>query len=525
MRDDTTKANPWSIHDPRLRTLLAAIFLVSLAWLVYRPERLRPFHILDFSEFIPILVNGDGLWDGTRDVVQYYASQGRFNAIPYVLLALKWDLFSWWTPGWQIARAALMVTLFVLTYILIRRLGASRLGGVVGASVYLWAPSAADGWVRMTIAEPLGAAIALGLAIRALTFQATEHWRREAVLLAMGVVAIIWTKELMAPLFLLPLSLALCVQPDGSFAFPRITRRNVLLSASVGAATLFALLPIAMLYLGAEEAAYASMYGRGMQSISGILAIWITMLVPFELIIVPVNLAWALAVAGFVVLVAIGWRTGLRQAVGARASWLLALALLVPLAGVLAYLPNPWYANFYTLPYLIGAALLTGMGATWLSSTGRAGPVIATAAWTGMLIYASTSAATYAARTDAVQRRDERVVRVVADSLGADSVRFATMRPPPYDWLGFGAAMTRISTVRGHPWPPTRNVSCDDARNGLLTTPGLVTVNFESSCKFQTPTLMVISQDFKRLDMRRLRVVHDSVHADLVLPLSHTQSR
>ena len=519
MRDDTAKANSLSIDDPRVRTVLAAVILIAIAWLVYRPERLRPFHILDFSEFIPILVKGEGLWDGIRDVIQYYASQGRFNAIPYVLLALKWDVFSWWTPGWQIARAILMVTLFALTYILVRKLGASRLGSLVGASVYLWAPSAVDGWVRMTIAEPLGGAIALLLAIRALNFQGTERWQREVVVMAVGAVALLWTKELMAPLFILPLGLALCAQHDGSFAFPRATRRNIVLTTSVAAAAILALAPIAMLYLRAEDAAYASMYGRGMQSISGLMAIWVTMLIPFELIIVPVNLAWAIALAGFVVLVAIGWRIGFRQEPGTRARWLLGLALFVPLAGVLAYLPNPWYANFYTLPYLIGAAVLTGMGATWLQATGRTGARMAACAWAGMLIHASTSAANYAARTDAVQRRDERVVRIVADSLDADSVRFATMRPPPYDWLGFGAAMSRISTARGHPWPPTRNISCEDARRGLLTTPRLVTVNFESSCRFAAPTLRRISQPFQRLDMRSLRFIDDSAHADLVLPL------
>jgi hypothetical protein len=523
MRDDAGNSSPRTVFDSRALTLAVATALVVLAWLIYRPDRLRPFHILDFSEFIPILLTGNGFVDGTRSVVEYYASQGRFNAIPYVLLAIKWDLFAWWTPGWQIARAVTMIGLFALTYFLLRRLGASRLGGLIGGSVYFWSPSAGDGWVRMTIAEPLGAAIMLGLAIRAVRYQAAERWPREVVFMALGTIGLLWTKELMAPLLILPVGLAWSrnhmVPSRGQ------TRRNVALVTAVAIAAVLAILPIAILYLRAEEAAYASMYGRGMQSLSGIIAIWITMLVPFELIIVPANVVWALAVAGFALLLPLGWRAGLRDAENSgRAPWLLAVALIVPLAGVLAYLPNPWYANFYTLPYLIGAALLTGMASTWLQAAMPSGATIATAAWLAIVAHSATTSANYAARTDAVQRRDEWVIAFVADSADADSVQFATMRPPPYDWLGFGAAMTRISTAKGHPWPPTRNVSCDDARTALGSRTGLVTVNFESSCKFKAPRMKVISQPFHRLDMRRLRVVVDSAHADIVLPAVDSRS-
>jgi hypothetical protein len=505
--------------------LLVAITLVAIAWLIYRPDRPRPFHILDFSEFIPILLRDDGFLSGTRNVIEYYASQGRFNVIPYVLLGLKWNVFEWWTPGWQIARAILMVFLFGLTFVLLRRLGASRLGGLVGASVYLWSPPATDGWVRMTIAEPLGAAITLGLSIRALRYQQVDRWKREIVLMSIGAALLIWTKELMIPVLILPVGLALSAQPDGSFKFPGKTRRNVALIIGVMAAAVIALVPIAVLYLRAEEAAYASMYGRGMQSLSGIIAIWITALVPFVLIVVPANAIWALAVTGFAVLIAVGWRTGFRTPhYAARARWLLACALVVPLAGVLAYLPNPWYAGFYTLPYLFGPALLMGMGATWLAASGRRGALFTAAGWAAVLAHGATTAATHAARTDAIQRRDDWVIAFVADSVHADSAQFATTRPPPFDWLGFGAAMSRISAARSNPWPPTRNVGCDDAREKLTAARGLVTVNLESSCRFTSPRLKVISQPYRRIDLRQFRMITDSAHADVVLPETDRRS-
>src|SRR4029450_13608289 len=158
----------------------------------------------------------------------------------------------------------------------------------------------------------------------------------------------------------------------------------------------------------------ASMYGRGTQSLSALLVFWVLALIPFDFIIVPASVLWAMAVAAFLFLVAVGWRMGFTDpADGRRARWLLAIALVVPLAGVLAYIPNPWYANFYTLPYLIGSALLTGFGATWLERSSRGGRALAVVAWVAMMAYAASRSSAYVAMTDAVQRRDAWIVAYV----------------------------------------------------------------------------------------------------------------
>jgi hypothetical protein len=517
MRVDDRNASPRPASDAWTRTIVIATLLVVFAWCVYRPDRARPLHIIDFSEFIPHLESETGFVARTRALVEYYASQGRFNVVPYVLLAAKWEAFGWWSPGWQICRAALMLALFGLTIVLLRRLGASRLGAIIGGSVYLWAPSAGDGWVHLTMAEPLGAAIMLAMAIRAMRFQSVQRWQREVAIMAGATALLIWTKELMAPALLLPVCLALTVREDGSFAMPKRSRRNVSLVAAIALASVVAMVPIAVLYLTAGESAYASMYGRGIPSLSGLIAIWIAALLPFEAIIVPANFVWALAVAGFVVLLAAGWRAGLRDPEARkRALGLLSFALVLPLAGILAYLPNPWYAQFYTLPYLIGAALLLAMAVTYLQSV-RAG-ALAAGASLAMLAHPVTSSSTMAARTDAVQRRDDRVIAFVADSVLADSVHFATKVVPPYDWLGFGAAMRRISAVQGRPWPPARYIDCRQARQTLASRPGLVTVDFESSCALKARDMKVISQSFRRVDWRRFQLVVDSAHADVILP-------
>lgn len=498
----------------RLALLIgAAVLGVTLAWAAYRPERERPFRVVDFSEFLPLLERGGDVLGGTRELATYYAGQGRFNVIPYFLMATKWSAFGAWSPGWQLPRAALMLLLVGLTYLLLRRLGATALGAVVGASVYLWAPSASDGWVQLTMAEPPGAALMLGASLLAVGYQRSRHWQRDAGVIAIAAAALILSKELLAPLILLPLGLALTVQPDGTFARPRPDRRTLGLVAGVGLASLLALTPIAVLYLRADPSAYAALYGQAPQSPFVLLAAWIAALIPFDAAPSPASPAWAVAVVGFTVLVASGWRVGFQHPVeGRRARWLLALAVLVPLAGVLAYLPSPWYARFYSLPYLIGTAVFMGMAATYLQRHAPHGTAWALSGWGAATVFALAGAAEHAARADARQRRDDAVVARVA-ALGADSVWYATSRPPPYEWLGMGATLRRYAAATHRQWPPTRDVACERA-SGTTDTTGFVVVSFlEDGCSVAARGATVMAVQYRRMDWNRWMLVADSAAA------------
>jgi len=520
MRDDSGTDVRRIQLNSRTGTFIAGMILVALAWAIYRPDRIRPFFIVDFSEFIPLLQGGDGFPGRVRSVFEYYASQGRFNAIPYLVLSAKWELFSWWSPGWQVPRALLMVALMVLTFILLRRLGASRLGAIIGASVYLWAPSAADGWVHLTMAEPLGAAMMLLLAIRAVRFQAARRWEREVLWMASGVVALVWTKELMTPLILLPVSLALIVQLDGRFARPRWSPRDVRLVTFVAAALLIAFIPVVYVFSTAGESAYANMYGVDAQPLSRLIGFWVTGLAPFDLVVRPPDVLWAAALLGFATLISFGWPAGFRDAQHRpRARWLITLALVIPLAGVLAYLPNPWYARFYSLPYLFGPAILIGMGVTFLQATRPRGTLFALAVSAPFALQAALSASSLAVTTDAVQRRDDHLIAFVADSIDADSVYFATPNVPPYEWLGMGSSLSRMAGATGRPWPPLRYEACETVRK-----PGrsarTVTIDLDSLCKLRDEIPHEIVVSFRRIDPARLRVIMDTVHAAVIGPTS-----
>lgn len=525
MSDETDNTGPRTRRDLTGWPLAAMVVLmVSLIWMVYRPDRARPFHIVDFAEFIPLLDSRNDFLGRLLAVMEYYGDAGRLNVLPYVLLAAKWEFFGWSVAHWQVARALTMLLAFCLTFVLLRRLGASRLGGVIGATVFFWAPSAIDGWIRLTMGEPLAVVIALGMSIRATRFQAATRWRLECLILGIGTAALVLTKELLAPLLILPLVLGLARQPDGRFSWPRLSLRNAALLATVSVALLATMLPVVLTFVSSADSSYASLYGRGLQSPLALLAIWIAGLVPFDLILASPSAGWIVALCGFIVLLASGWRVGLQtERQKNQARWLLGLALVVPLTGVLAYLPSPWFMRFYMLPYLIGAALLTGMAATYVQDAFRGGVALASGAWAGMAIFAITSASATASRADAVQRRDDRVIAFVADSSDADTIYFATTNLSPADWLaeasptgaprGLGATLFRFARASNRRWPTTLEASCQVAQDALSQSNRIAVVNLENTCKFETHAAHSIEFPFRHFDWRRVRIASDTTRA------------
>jgi hypothetical protein len=488
-----------------------AIALICVAWSVYRPDRGRPLSLLDFSEFIPPVAAESNLIDRFAALLDYYGGQGRLNVISLATIAVKWTAFGWWSPGWQLLRAAMMTLVFLLCYLLLRRLGASRLGGVVGSSVYLWSPPAIEGWVRLTMGEPLGTALMLLVSIRMTNFQASVRWKRDVAIAAAGAVGIIWTKELMAPAVLLPLVLGLTMDAKGAFSPPRLSARNLALVLAVGAASILALIPVAIVYLTASDSAYASLYGQSIQFFPTLIAAWVGTLVPMKVLTLPVNPIWAGGLISFMVVVVLGWTVALTRPVTQhRARWLLGIATLVPMCGVFAYVPNPWYVDFYSIPYLIGAAIILGMAATWLASDTATRRLVVSGAACLMGV-GVTSAAPYAARAEAYQRRDESII--VQLSTGIDSAWFAMPRPPQQDWLGTGPAMRRVAMVRELSWPIVRKVTCDEAsRNRHSGTH--VTIDLDGACKLEGDT--TIARYYKRPNLRTFKLARDSAFANML---------
>jgi len=495
----------------------AVVAAASLAWAIYRPERARSFDILDFSEFLPLVGRASTFADRFSALLGYYASQGRANLIPYAVIAAKWTWFGTWSPGWQLTRAALMLTLIALTFALLRRLGASGLGAALGSSVFLMAPAAADAWVRLTMAEPIGAALVLALALRATRFQGSNRWGRQVALFGAGAAAIVLTKELLAPALLLSVAIALVMRGDGSLGAPELSRRNIVLVMTWLAVSVAVLLPLVMLYARAPTSAFAAQYGSSFQSPGGLAAITIATLVPFEPVPNPASAAWILAIGGFTMLIAAGWRVGFHsRAEGARSRWLLGVSLVFPLIGALAYLPWPAYQSFYALPYLTGTSILIAMAATYLEREARHGTKWALLGWGSAAVYALGGASAKAGRADAVQRAADAVVRIVAGEDAVDSVIMATAQPARQAWQGLGPTLARFASATGRPWPPTRDARCEDAARLVKTATRTIVVVFSSQCTLKNPSGRNVVAPYRRVDWSRWHLVDDSLRADIL---------
>ena len=462
-----------------------------------------------------------GLVDQFNAIMHYNADRsGRANVVPTIAAVLKWRLFGTWTPGWQLAHAFVMLVVMLQIGTLVRRLGATLLGAVAAALVFLVAPAAAESWVRLTVGEPVGMMVILGMTLRSQRFQVTARWRREVVLFSVGAAVVLLTKELMAPAIALPVAMALMWQPSGEFARPQATRRNSALVFAVGAASLVTMVPLLWLYWRASSSAFAASYGQVYQSPAQVLVHWIASLVPFDLMHSPGTLMWLLAILGLTVLLASGWRVGFHDAAhGRRARWLLSGAILFPLAGAIAYAPWSQYEDRYAFPYLVGTALMVGMAISYLQRYSRSGRWCAALSCGVALCFAASGAGMYAAHADSAQRTVDAVLRDVATLRGVDSVLVvADPRPAGLEWTGQGPALFRLAGATDRRWPPTRDIRCTEAAERADQTQRVAVVIFLSMCGDVAPSRRVVTY-YRRMDWRRWSFVRDSVHADVISPV------
>ena len=482
--------------------------------------------MLDFGEFVPLVKGAQGWLAQLAAIVDYNLTQhGRVNIVQVIGAVLKWRVFGDWTPGWQLAQAATMGVVIVQSFILLRRLGATVFGAVVGASIFLVAPAAARGWIRVTMAEPVGMIAVLALALRGTGFQQRARWGPDVWWFAVGTIFVLQTKELMAPALLVPLSLALAMQSNGSLSLPRWSRRNVALVLAVGGATIATLIPLGFIYLNASTTAFASQYGSGSQSFAGLMVIWLSTLVPFVVVPGRPSVMWAAAITGFIGLIASGWWIASHDPVHRSYTLrLFAASIAIPLLGALSYAPWPMYEERYAFPYLLGACMLLGMSASYMQREGRRGLFAASAAWLCIFAFGLGNAAAQASRADAVQRAVDRVVNTVATQSGLDSVLVGTLAEAKPAWIGIGPTLFRLAKATDRPWQPTREVRCVEVESLRETRSRLAIVTFASACgPISSPTLS-LSERYRFLDWTTWRVLSDSVQAYVILPGMHTPS-
>jgi hypothetical protein len=438
---------------------LATIALLVMAYALYEPLDPRPFDYVDFPENVLLLRSLNGFAERYGALVRTYLEHGRWSPITLAAIAGQWSLFEWWTPGWQVFRFVVMAVAVVLAQRLSRRLGLTVIGAFAAAMLLVASPAAIPGWTRLSSAEPLGMLFLLigcHLALRPRT-------RATSVSFALALLGVMWTKEIMAVAFALPLLLFLLVGED---ALPKARWTRARSAWLLPAAFAFVLgsIPVLWTWLSAPAGSFASRYARRSVSLGDVAGGSLAALLPFSP--VPFGSASALlvVVAAFLLLVLAGWRKALFPGTAReQRRLLLILALGIPVLGAVIYSPWPFYLLLYALPFMIAGSLLFGQATSSLFSEGGRDRIIGAICLTIVLTFSVMQAANEASRTRALHRVvAESVVRVSA-MRDVDSV-LVEVAAAQFDSSGnFGPRFKTYARMLGLEWPNVRDVRCSDS--------------------------------------------------------------
>jgi hypothetical protein len=488
----------------------SAVLCLAIALLLYRPWEPRPFDILDFSEFLPLLTAHDSFGERVAALVRhYFMEQGRANVLSYGIIALKWTLFGGSPVAWQLARFALLLASIGGAFSLLRRLGASAAAAALGASLFLVANTASVAWTRLTMAEPLGLALMLVAAHASLTVHSAARWKRQAIVIALALTLAVLAKEML--IACVPFVLLLAMR-DSSGRMTYRTRRVLMVVAMTAVGCAVALVPVVLAAFGATSESFTAAYGAG-----SFTPAWYAELVSRMLLLKPVLFPGNLILA--VVLL-----TGLLVALERKdrpALVLAGIALSLPLVAAVLYLPWPKFEQFYGLPYLLGLALLLAVALTQIERRWQHGKLLAYAGCVVALGYHALNAAQSARESAARQVVNARVADVLASHSRGDSVVVAMSYLVRQSWQGTGPTLQRyaLAAPPGARVGAATDVPC--AEGGRRYKEGLgrsVLVTFSNQCGSLPRGAVTVREHYSYLDWATLRVVHDSLRADILLP-------
>lgn len=458
VQHDATVGPRGGLHLSRSDLAILAGFLL-VAWAVYRPDLSHSLDYVDFPDNILVLKAHHGFLARLGALIDTYREHGRFNPITVAVAAAQWSWFEWWAPGWHLVRFVVMVGVAAFAYLFFLALRFTRSGAFAGAAMFVVSPPAVIGWTRLSTAEPLGTLFLVVACLLAL------HPRKRGARwgLALLLLLVMWTKEIMAAAFLLPAFLVLASDHDLRTGESRLShaRRMVLPLCS---AFLLGATPIIWTYLAAPAGSFASSYGSPGVALVDLLGSTVTALLPFLPVADQGGTIASFVLVALILLVLAGWKLAPRSStVGLPHRTVLLLALGVPMLGALAYAPWPAYLLIYALPFMIGGAMLL-VHAVSLLDRARGLPRILGA--TGLAIILSFSlaqAANDARRTRALISAVAASVARVAAVPGIDSV-LVMVAPEQFDPRNyFGVRLSVYARARDLQWPPFRDVPCHRA--------------------------------------------------------------
>jgi hypothetical protein len=440
--------------------------LAAAAWL-YRPWERRPLGIVDVAEYVLVLRRTPGVVGRFGALVDYYAHQyGRFNPIVTAAIVTKWTAFGGDQAAWYWTRFAVMSAVVVLAYLVVRRLGASTAGGVVAASLLVFATPAAEGWSLLSIGEPIGTLFLLAALWLAAVYRSARRWSPFAAGIVVCLTAAVLAKEMLvfgAPVVLV---IALCHTRPGHLSRPRSDRRTLWLLGACAAAISAAgglVLTAARIPPGGFGEYRYSLANVGVDSWArlGTAVLPVTPSRPVEAL--PAIVANIL----FVFVLWVGSREAFRAGGPRRQLELrwVGVAALTPLVGTALYAPWPHETASYFFPMLVGSVMLLGRAASAglarMPAT-RWATITACSAIYGIAATLDWRSARY---REAELRLADATIRAVAFAdNGVEHVAVRTRAPKARAWY------TNMQIWPVYAWarydrrlPPATVVACNDA--------------------------------------------------------------
>ena len=503
---------PGAARAMSLTIAVPVVILLLVAWLLYRPELVRPFDYVDFPENILILKQHDGFVERFRAISSVYAEHGRFSPITLGSIAAQWTCFEWWTPGWQLFRFVMMSSVVVMAYALFRKLHLTAIAAFAATSLLITSPGAVVGWTRLSTAEPLGMVwllIACHLALRRPTMIG-------ASLFALMLLATLWTKEIMAAAFLFPLLLAnqrnvIAIESESPAG------ANPAWYAPSAVALLLGAVPIIHTWNTAPLQSFAGRYGSSSFNFNDVAGSAMSAWFPFAPIQADSLTALLVVVFAFLLVVVIGWREALALNPSRRRhALLLMMAIVIPVAGALVYAPWPFYLLVYALPFTIAGALLFGQATSSLLGSHPAGRLTGAIGMAIVLTFCLAQAANESGRTHALRQAFATTVTRVANMADVDTA-LVGIESGQFDSQGnFGPRFRLYAEMMGLQWPPVRDVVCDQ----LPATPpnGLLVLRLNLMCDPQASPPLPVVTHYARLVWPSPLPRPDSVMVTLTSP-------
>jgi hypothetical protein len=472
---------------------------------------------MDFPTYFLMLREAPSAFSGFLEIHQVRGVEGDGRFLPgfALITVVKWSVLGENLAAWQLWRFAEMSAIAVLSFVLARRLGATRTGAVVAAITMSFANGAASSYVKLQIAEPPGTLLVLLAALTAASYQTTARPRWTAALMTVLLGLALWMRETF--IGCVPFVILLALSWSGKqFIVPRPSRRNLEL---VGIALLgvgLAAAPIVMVRRATVgTGAYSANYGLSVVTPSNISNVVRGIILPVtRVVFFPAN-------AAFLGVLLAGWFLALFRGNGRSEVTRLFVLLVLPLSGMAVFAPWPFFNGYYAFPFTLGSSLLLAAAVTTIQHrAGRGALVAALLACLLIPAYGSIEAIRARRRMWAQSLVDDEVVRYLA-STARDAVAVGAV-PNTDPKREFDSINLRLSAqlITGDSLPAGDDISCVEAARQLRT--GLspdVLVVYAHLCPHVAPTGIHPSKTVRRIfqfrSWKNLASVVDSVRADI----------